>query len=345
MQYKVSVIIPCYNSETTLKRCIDSVINQTLGFENIELIIYYDASKDSKREIIQYYEKKYENVIPIYSNENSGSPVAGRNKGMEIASSEYIMFMDNDDEYNEDICQRLYNYIEKENVDLVGCNYCTINNFGIVKGSCYLNVPHYENLNESILIKDDNIIFFSDWFIWNKIFKKSIIEKNNIKFPDKHSEDLFFCIEYFAKINSLIYIENYYGYKRHSSKTSLSTNINVNYLIETIDVFSELQDLLESHIPDKYDDSYKFNLAKQEITYTISVLPRLKRKDELYCIKYLYEFEKKISYNQPLKFAIHTFINSLIQKKLWHPAMWLINMTNRLINSKLQNIYTSIKRR
>ena len=67
MTYKISVIIPCYNAESTLKRCIDSVINQSFGFENIELILYDDASTDSTPEIIKEYAEKYNNIVPIHS--------------------------------------------------------------------------------------------------------------------------------------------------------------------------------------------------------------------------------------------------------------------------------------
>ena len=69
MNYKISVIIPCYNAESTLKLCIDSVINQSFGFENIELILYDDASTDSTKKIIENYAKQYDNIVPIYSSE------------------------------------------------------------------------------------------------------------------------------------------------------------------------------------------------------------------------------------------------------------------------------------
>ena len=80
--YKVSVIIPVYNAQDTIKRCIDSVINQTLGFSNIELIIYDDASTDNTSKILKEYDKKYDNIVLILSDENSGNAGKGRNEGI-----------------------------------------------------------------------------------------------------------------------------------------------------------------------------------------------------------------------------------------------------------------------
>ena len=67
MVYKISVIIPCHNSQLTLERCIDSIINQTFGFENIELILYDNGSSDYTRNIIQSYSDKFTNIVPLYS--------------------------------------------------------------------------------------------------------------------------------------------------------------------------------------------------------------------------------------------------------------------------------------
>ena len=79
MDYKVSVIIPVYNAEKYLKNAIESVINQTIGFENIELILVDDNSTDESPKIILDYSEKYENIVSFLSNENHGLPGFGRN--------------------------------------------------------------------------------------------------------------------------------------------------------------------------------------------------------------------------------------------------------------------------
>lgn len=178
MDYQISVIIPCYNAESTLKRCIGSVINQTLGFENIELILYDDASTDSTKTIIENYAKKYDNIVPIYSQENSGFPVRGRNKGIEIATSDYIMFMDNDDEYDLKVCEFFHDEIEKTDADLISCGKFNLDTITTEY------TPTSPEGKERINIAKEDIIYFEDRFIWNKIFKRSILIENGILFPE-----------------------------------------------------------------------------------------------------------------------------------------------------------------
>ena len=122
MDYKISVIIPVYNAQNTLKVTINSVINQTIGFENIELILVDDCSTDNSREIIEEYSNAYSNIKPIFLEENTGCPGIPRNIGIKNATSDYIMFIDNDDEYFPEICDKLYDAMIMEDADIVVCN-------------------------------------------------------------------------------------------------------------------------------------------------------------------------------------------------------------------------------
>jgi len=195
MNYKVSVIIPIYNAEENLENAIQSVIKQTIGFENIELILIDDASTDNSKNIIRSYCDKYKNIIPHYSNKNHGFPGFGRNMGLKLATSKYIMFLDNDDEYKEDICETLYETITSENVDYVGCNKITIDSVSNIKQSL-----KYENGIESegkVFIENENILLFDSTAVWSKIFKKEIIDKYEIKFLENtHADDLAFTLDY-----------------------------------------------------------------------------------------------------------------------------------------------------
>jgi len=119
MEPKISIIIPTYNAEKYLEKTINSVIKQTIGFENLELIIVDDNSNDNTQKIIENYSKKYNNIVPIYKNENSGSPGIPRNIGMKKASAKYIMFLDNDDTYEVNVCETVYETIKSEDLDFV----------------------------------------------------------------------------------------------------------------------------------------------------------------------------------------------------------------------------------
>ena len=106
MEYKVSVIIPVYNADKYLRTAIESVINQTIGFENIELIIVNDNSTDNSRRIIEEYSSKYDNIVDIHLEKNSGYPGKPRNVGIEIANAPYLIFLDADDEYLPEALKR-----------------------------------------------------------------------------------------------------------------------------------------------------------------------------------------------------------------------------------------------
>ena len=146
MSFKISVIMPIYNAEKNLKKSINSIIQQTIGFENIELILVDDKSTDNSRSIIEHFSTKFQNITPIFLENNSGGASIPRNYGMKKSTSEYIMFIDSDDEYSEDLCEKFYKCISSHDVDLVSCNYNTIDHIHTSK--IEFVIP-FENKQES----------------------------------------------------------------------------------------------------------------------------------------------------------------------------------------------------
>ena len=203
MNYKISVIIPLYNAETFVKSAIDSIINQTIGFENIELILVDDNSNDSTKEIMQNYSKKYSNIKCFFPKGNSGTPSRGRNIGIDKASSEYIMFMDQDDRYVNNVCEVLYKLIEKTEKDIVMCNHKIILNHN------FINMDNtQQNISFKIYKSTDEKIF-NDAYMWNKIFKKDFLNKHKIRCFEKYwGEDSYFCIKCYLNTNEVPYLEN-----------------------------------------------------------------------------------------------------------------------------------------
>ena len=92
MAYKISVITPIYNCEKYLRNAIQSIMNQSIGFQNIELILVNDNSTDNSKEIIEEYCEKYENIIGVHLPKNSGQCGRPRNVGMEISTAPYLVF-------------------------------------------------------------------------------------------------------------------------------------------------------------------------------------------------------------------------------------------------------------
>ena len=203
---KISVIIPVYNSEKYLKKCIDSLINQT--FKDIEIIFVNDGSTDNSLSILKQY-SKIDNRIIILEQKNKGAGVA-RNFGMTIAKGEYILFLDSDDFFKKEMIQISFNAAEKTKADIVIFNFFKYNQ---ISGRIKKAVMPIKNIwwpkkvfNYS---SNPNNIFISFYpCAWNKLFRNSFIKENDLYFQDnKRTNDLFFTTTSLA-VAKRIYILN-----------------------------------------------------------------------------------------------------------------------------------------
>ena len=118
MNDKISIILPIFNVGNHLRRGIDSLINQTIGRENLEIIMVNDCSTDGSDKIIEEYAEKYDCCIAIHHEQNSGAAYTPRNTGIDACSGDYIMFLDPDDRYTPDACETLYNAAKKYDADV-----------------------------------------------------------------------------------------------------------------------------------------------------------------------------------------------------------------------------------
>lgn len=114
MEYKVSIVIPIYNAEKYLKKCIESIINQTIGFENIQIILVNDGSTDNSKLIIEEFYKKYENIDVIYLQQSHSLGGFARNEGIKKAQGQCLMFLDSDDCLSKEACELMYNMITRK---------------------------------------------------------------------------------------------------------------------------------------------------------------------------------------------------------------------------------------
>lgn len=292
----ITVISPCYNSEKTLKRCIESIISQSIGFENIELILYDDASTDDTRKIIESYIENYENIIPIFSDVNQG-PGAGKDLGISKATGKYIMFIDSDDEYDEKMCEKLFNEIT-DDIDVVSCNY--VNIVGDSSEIVYCKLPDYK-LKDKTLLPHNELIYLESFFVVNKIFKRDIIIKNNVRFTSmRNGEDELFLRHYLLYSKNLVHLNKYVGYIIYKQPDSISNSQSVNDLYSYLSVCRQIKDIYGNH---------KVNISKILKKRIGSLIQELYFKDilidydknQLYCLlDELRCFEKEISFNESL---------------------------------------------
>ena len=331
MEYKVSVIIPVYNAEKNLENAIKSVINQTIGFENIELILVDDNSSDNSKNIIKSYTNKYSNIITHFSQENHGFPGFGRNMGLKLATSDYIMFLDNDDEYKEDICETLYNTITTKNVDYVGCNKITVDSISSIKQ--HLKYKNGEEYEDYVLIKKDDILFFDSTAVWSKIFKKEIIDKNNLKFlEDTHADDLAFTLDYSLYCNTLIYLKNYHGIYWKVYDDSLSHTVTRDFMTQLLNTFYYMYNSLMKANKEDYVNEYITN----KLSYIILQCSYLDSDNAEFksILKDIRTFEKKINFTIDLDETWINTINKFILAKHYSMAMFLLKTVQKVRNIK-----------
>lgn len=197
----VSIIVPIYNVEQYLEKCIDSIINQTL--KDIEIILVDDGSPDNCGQICDEYAKK-DNRIKVIHKENGGLSSA-RNAGLKIATGEYIGFIDSDDYIELNMYEELYNIAKENNIDIVSCNYNRIAK-EIRKSEIYLPANKVIIKNEiNDLIKKSNYNKML-WYVWKALYKREIIEK--INFIEKPIiEDTPFNLEAYLKSNSIYHLD------------------------------------------------------------------------------------------------------------------------------------------
>lgn len=213
VKYLISVIIPTSNSEKFLDACINSLINQSLGFEKLEVIFADDGSDDSTPEILRDYSNKYENVTAIFSEKNTGSPSKPRNMGIENATSDYIMFMDHDDMYSPEMCEVMYQCIICENVDIVSCRLVFNKDNESIREKTFLDGLDDVVRIDSPIEMPQIMTSSHPGFVWNKIFKRDLIVKNAIRFPeDALYEDVCFMILSYLNAEGILLLNDFWGY-------------------------------------------------------------------------------------------------------------------------------------
>lgn len=304
---RISVIIPVYNTEKYLEKCLNSVISQSL--EEIEIIVVNDCSSDNSLKIIKKYIQKDNRIILINKKENEGVSEA-RNSGIKIARGEYILCVDGDDWIEKDCLKELYEMAKKNEAEIV------VSDFYLDYGN--KNVVYQidqENRMQTFFKKEDAIknIFSGKGFpsIWNKLVKREIYEKNNIKFPTNISmgEDLLTVLSLIYSSTKIIklnkaylhYIQNPKGATKEYRYKALE---DIYYVLRKIDSlfkeeYREFVEKLKFHqlsiwifrVKPKYNDKLYKDILKEYL----SLLESKKIQDNKKYIKCYFIFRKVLN--------------------------------------------------
>lgn len=297
---EVTIIIPVYNTEKYIKECLDSIINQS--FNDFEVIIINDGSTDSSDIICKEYKEK-DSRFSVYNLENRGAAEA-RNSALELAKGKYITFVDSDDWLEVDALNNHVEEIKKFDM-VIGCSY-----------NCYFKDDKFLYRRRDYFYKESKYItryqvrkMYVDIASngvshapHNKMYKKSIIDKYNIRFPDrKKYEDLAFNNQYIDKIKSLSIINSHdYNY-RVSNLDGVALKLPENMFEIFTEVNEELINLLKFW--DVYDDRSDRMLKSKYITEVASCINNTYNPNLNYSFKLRYNYIKNIISNDNVQYA------------------------------------------
>ena len=242
----ISIVVPVYNVEKYIKKCIDSIINQT--YQNLEIILVDDGSPDKCGEICEEYSKK-DNRIKVIHKENGGVSDA-RNAGLEKATGEYIAFIDSDDYIDKNYISTLYNMCITNKAEIAQCSFKRVTDNQIANEKDVENkIVNMSGIEAIKNIFKENYIEYT--VAWNKLYKKSLFD--NIKYPKgklHEDEATTYKLFYEAKIVSVTNEKLYYYYIRQNSIT------NTKFSLRRLDYIEELEEQLKFFNDRNEEDIY-----------------------------------------------------------------------------------------
>ena len=263
----IGVIVPNYNSGIYIKKCLDSLLEQE--YKVNEIIVVDDCSTDESTKIVKEYTEKNDNIILLENGKNMGVSYS-RNKGIENAKSEYIMFCDSDDWYEKQATKRMMEKVEKDSADFVLAGY-----YITYKDGRKIEVK-YNNLNK-IEIDKETAISYLPITSSSKLIKKSILEEHNIKYPEeiKNCEELpvIPVAGFYAK--KVVYIDEcLYNYFQRENSAS-------NHELQDLSFYDITYEKFKSNLPKEYKNSINIRMIEHLLyskTYSLIKEKHLKKE-------------------------------------------------------------------
>lgn len=296
---KISIIVPVYNTGKYLKKCLNSLINQTL--DDIEIIVINDCSIDNSKEILNEYEG-YNNIKIIHNITNKGIGYS-RNLGLKYANGKYILFIDSDDFVDNTMCEMMYNKAENDNLDLVICRFHKLierENGVLQEVKPTFNIPCFENTalkdNPSLLLQINSAP-------WNKLYRSDLFS-NDIKFPENLKyEDAIVVVKTMIKSKKIGMLEdklNYYLVREKSESTVIdkrvfdiiTINKQILHELKKQEYYEDIKDYVEAKIvrsllhyikQQKYQKNQLIadNFKKQALLFLNNNFPNWNKKDDV----------------------------------------------------------------
>lgn len=310
MNYKISIIIPVYNTEKYLHRAVESVLNQ--NFDDFEIVIINDGSIDSSGEIAENYSKEYKNITVIHK-KNEGLGFA-RNTGLEYVNGEYILFLDSDDYIDKGTLEKVYNKAKNTNADITVFNMRKVRE----EDNSIIEEKFLKLNDEVIDLKTIGINkYFERYFFpyvhgheaCNKLYKNELLKRSEVLFDkndDICSEDLLFNLKLIPFIGTIASInESFYNYvQRENSLMNTPYRKDLNYrFTNLINIFYEHISQFKGINLEKETSILSFNLLNA-VFYNES--KKFGNKISVYAKELKYIKENSKVFNSSLKNIVYS---------------------------------------
>ena len=330
----ISIIIPIYNAENYIDLCLKSILNQVN--DSIEVILVNDGSKDSSKDKCEYYCRNNKNIILI-NQENLGVSAA-RNTGLKVAKGKYIGFVDIDDTIKSNTIEVLLNEIKSIDADLIIWGIECTQHFksGNIKKEIITHEAKEFTINE---FEESLYKYFNNWYLnytWNKLYKKSIIKKANLKFNENMStsEDLLFNSLYLRSCKKIKIINDIY---RKVSENSITRKYHNDEYGMQKKAYDELVNTL--NINGKYNDLNKAVLDDYYIKFAYNIVYNVVNKDFKISNKRKKNILKRIKSDVNLKSKLQENFNKNKFNKIFYCSLKLNNILPLIALSKAYKVY------
>lgn len=272
---KISIIVPIYNVEQYIEKCLISILEQS--YKNLEIILVNDGTKDNSMKVIKHYLS--DSRIKVINKENGGLSSA-RNRGLEMASGDYIAFIDSDDWIEINKLIKLYEIIEEENLDIIIGNAEYYPKMEKVHKKNYFGIKNGIELLREMLEKKDYLET-----VWKCIYRREFLRKNNIKFIEGLlHEDTPFMFECLLKAKRVKYEDIVFYFYRQREGSIVTTRIEKNLLHTLYGLEIILENYRKSEVRYKEINMYILN-----IYFSISgALKKKNKKIELNILRLRY---------------------------------------------------------
>lgn len=316
-KYKISVIVPIYNVEKFITRCVETLMEQTL--QEVEFIFVNDATPDNSWNILNEVLKKYpvrrSDVILLEHDVNKGLPAA-RNTGLSIAHGEYIFHCDSDDFVERDMLESLYNKAVEEDADIVWCDWF----LSFEKSERYMKQPSFTNAKDALKAMLGGGMKYN---VWNKLVRRSLYSDNNIVFPTGHNmgEDMTILL-LFTHARNVAYIPKAFYHYVKINVSAISREISdlhwtaLKYNVERV----------EDYIRNVYGSELEKDISffKLEAKFPFLIMGNT----DLYSLwkDWFTESNKYILLNKNVSRR-----NRFIQWCAWRNQFWLVYLYNKFV--------------